>query len=102
MCPLLSDGSRVNDVTPPLIMDCPQDIVRQGPAGGPRQFVSWTAPTASDTLNGDSGIRSSTDNVNYETQRTVNVGQIILVQYTFVDAVGNTAYCAFSIKVESK
>ncbi|XP_072013737.1 hyalin-like [Amphiura filiformis] len=90
-------NSRPVDTTPPTVTNCASDIERRVPLGSPDQFISWRTPTASDP----SGVRSSLNNQNYETQRTVAMGSSFLVEYIFEDAVGNTAYCAFSVSVST-
>ena len=65
----------------------------EGQANQGSVFVSWRAPTATDP----SGVASSTNNVNFQTQATLQYGDAQIVEYTFTDAQGNTNIHAFFI-----
>jgi hypothetical protein len=85
----------VDDVTPPVIADCPADITFYTEDGDPAicsQTISWTEPTATDNC----ALASFTSDYNPGDAFPVGTNT---VTYTATDAAGNTATCAFEVTV---
>ncbi|MEI6410377.1 MAG: HYR domain-containing protein, partial [Bacteroidota bacterium] len=85
----------VNDVIPPVLGACPNQIIMDLPINACTSVVSWTPPTASDncttvTLTGD-----HTPNSVFNSGTTV-------VTYTATDDAGNTASCTFNVILTDK
>jgi hypothetical protein len=79
-----------NDVTPPTINNCPQNVNLTTTTGNAQAF--WTAPTATDNCTTPS--LSS----NYASGTTFSVGTTA-VTYTATDAKGNRSFCNFNVNV---
>ncbi|WKK83315.2 HYR domain-containing protein [Marivirga arenosa] len=88
---LCSFTVEVVDQNPPVIEDCPEDIVISA-ASTCDATVEWTEPTASDNCS------SITFESNYEPGATFPLG-VTTVEYTFTDTNGNSSICSFSINV---
>ncbi len=82
-----------NDVIPPIIIGCPQNIQLTTTTG--TATATWTAPTATDNC----GVPTLTSN--YASGATFNNG-ITNVIYTATDAKGNKATCTFSVTVSAQ
>ncbi|XP_072018035.1 hyalin-like [Amphiura filiformis] len=85
--------SPYTDRTPPMILDCPDDVQVQAEAGSTSIAVLWTEPTATD----DSGILPTRIRT-HSPGASFNAGSIP-IRYTFTDPAGNTASCTFNIVV---
>ena len=85
------------DTEPPVISDCPPDIVVGPDAGQTFATVSWTEPTAVD----NSGV---TPNVfaTHNPGDTFNINSVTVVTYTFWDARANIDQCSFTVTVTGK
>ncbi|XP_071816734.1 uncharacterized protein [Apostichopus japonicus] len=86
----------VNDVTPPIITDCPENaIINPAPLGQTSAPVVWTEPTATD--NSGSTVTVSQTGGNVGDNFPVNVPTTIT--YTFTDAAQNPSVCSFIVFV---
>ena len=83
----------VNDNQPPVLLDCPEDMIVPLDVGQNQAFVTWTAPTAADNCG------ASDPNAAYEPGDFFPVGTTT-VTYTTVDGAGNTASCSFDVTVQ--
>ncbi|XP_072172386.1 uncharacterized protein [Diadema setosum] len=81
------------DVTPPVLSNCPTDIVQTAASGSSFAVVTWVPPTATDN------VGTPTVSSNFPSGSSFPVGNT-LVTYTAVDAAGNTAECSFNILVQ--
>ena len=84
----------VDDVTDPVIHDCPSNIVVNADAGGCTAQVWWTEPTATDNCT----VASFTS--------THSPGEVLpqgltTVTYTAVDQCGNDTTCSFCVTVSA-
>ncbi|KAJ8021267.1 Hyalin [Holothuria leucospilota] len=85
--------SQVIDFTPPVVRNCPMDVTIPGLPGTTCQTVFWIPPTATDDVPGDITVTNSADPGDcFPFVQTV-------VTYTFTDAAGNRASCAFLVQV---
>lgn len=82
----------VNDNTPPIIVNCPGNIVMSLTGSDCDESVIWVAPTASDNCSVSSFAS------NYDPGDVFPVG-ITMVTYTATDASGNIATCNFDVTV---
>lgn len=80
------------ETVPPVISNCPSNIVVSAPANACGTAVTWTSPTASDNCSLESLTPSQASGTNFAIGTT-------LLQYTARDIYGNTATCAFSVTV---
>ncbi len=93
MFPFSSVGG---DTTPPTIVDCPNDIIREATAGLGYEQMSWTIPTATD-MPGMATL-SSAEPFGFEaTSGFFRVGELVTLKYTFTDMAGNEATCEFRV-----
>jgi len=83
----------VDDVTAPVISNCPGNISVNADQSGCTANVNWIAPTAMDNCAG-SVIPTSTHNPN----DNFALG-ITIVTYTFNDGNGNQSTCSFTVEV---
>ena len=81
----------VNDITNPVLNNCPTDISTFTASGTCENLVTWIPPSASDNC---SAIVTS----NYNSGSFFPVGTT-LVTYTATDPSGNTATCSFNVIV---
>src|SRR5262249_49004879 len=86
----------VNDNTPPLVSQCPNNITVQTGAGSTTcsKQVSWTEPTAVDNCGGIVTVQK-----NHSPGDVFSVGTT-QVTYTFTDAANNQSTCTFSVTVQ--
>ncbi|MBX7240958.1 MAG: HYR domain-containing protein [Bacteroidia bacterium] len=82
----------VTDNTPPVIVNCPANIVQNA---GPNcdAVVNWTAPSVTDNCPGASVSGSHTPGSVFSFGTTT-------VVYTATDAAGNTATCSFDVTLQ--
>ena len=85
----------VNDDTPPVISNCPADIVVSISGSGCDETVTWTAPTTADNCSIDTFTS------------THNPGDIFpigttTVTYTATDISGNSSTCSFIVTIEDR
>jgi large repetitive protein len=80
----------LNDVTPPIIRNCPSNISIT--TAQPFSVATWTPPTATDNC----GIQSFTSN--FSSGQTFTIGTTT-VFYTARDSSNNTAQCSFTITI---
>ena len=81
------------DTTPPVISGCPADITETTPLNSAGTVITWVVPTAVDNSLADPVVSvSQSPNTFFLTGDTV-------VTYTFADLAGNTANCAFTVRV---
>ncbi|PIK44785.1 hypothetical protein BSL78_18349 [Apostichopus japonicus] len=86
----------VRDVTPPTIVDCPENaVIVSAPLGQTSATVVWTEPTATD--NSGSTVTVSQTGGNVGDNFPVNVPTTIT--YTFTDAAQNPSVCSFIVFV---
>ena len=84
----------VADTTPPVVSNCPDDIVREVPNGTIAVSISWTEPTATDNV----GILSFTPNV--PSGQNFPADTSTLIFYTALDYSGNVdVSCFFTVTV---
>ncbi|MEQ9413953.1 MAG: HYR domain-containing protein, partial [Cyclobacteriaceae bacterium] len=84
----------VNDATPPVISNCPSDIIINA-SENCDAVVSWTAPTATDNC----AMASFTNS--HVSGSTFPIGETE-VTYTASDASGNTAVCQFKVTITNQ
>ncbi|MFP4488321.1 MAG: HYR domain-containing protein, partial [Bacteroidales bacterium] len=82
----------IEDVTNPVIADCPSDIIVPADAGSCDAVVSWTEPTATDNCSLADFSGSHTPGSTFSVGTTT-------VTYTATDDCGNTNICTFDITV---
>ncbi|XP_072051832.1 uncharacterized protein [Amphiura filiformis] len=80
-----------NDITPPVISDCPTDISVDLPNGVTNSIVSWIEPTATD----NSGVAPSVSRTHVP-MTSFNAG-LTEVTYTYTDQAENIATCVFTV-----
>ena len=80
-------------MTPPVITDCPGDIIQTDVYGITSFSVTWDEPTASD----ESGNWSFSSD--YPSGYSFPAGDSTTVTYTAVDNNGNVATCSFVITI---
>jgi gliding motility-associated-like protein len=83
----------VQDITPPVILGCPSNIVVNA-NGSCQATVNWTAPTRSDNCAGPIAL-TATKNPG----STFSLGTTV-VTYTATDVSGNTSTCSFNVTVQ--
>ena len=84
------------DREPPVIQNCPNDIMITAPAGSTVANAFWQEPTATDN---DNMLPSRTRS--HAPGSTFSVGST-LVTYTFTDSSNNEAMCTFNVNVSRK
>ncbi|MEA1886326.1 MAG: gliding motility-associated C-terminal domain-containing protein [Bacteroidota bacterium] len=82
----------VDDLTDPVISDCPADIIVPADPVTCEAVVNWTEPTATDNCNLASFTGSHTPGT------TFGMGTTTVI-YTATDDCGNTATCTFDVTV---
>ncbi|MDZ7738591.1 MAG: HYR domain-containing protein [Bacteroidales bacterium] len=82
----------IEDITAPVISDCPVDINVSADAGSCDAAVSWTEPTATDNCSLDDFSSSHTPGSTFSVGTTT-------VTYTATDDCGNTSLCSFDVTV---
>jgi hypothetical protein len=80
-----------NDVTPPTLRACPQNIVFT--TAGTTAVATWSAPTATDNCTANPMILS-----NFTSGQSFPIGTKTVV-YTAKDSSNNTATCSFTVSV---
>ena len=94
-CNVASDDIVLTDDTPPVISNCPADIVVSMTGAGCDETVNWTAPTAKDNCN------LATFTSMFKPGDTFPIG-ITTVTYTATDVSGNSSTCSFTVTVEDR
>ncbi|XP_030848234.1 neurogenic locus Notch protein-like isoform X4 [Strongylocentrotus purpuratus] len=85
------------DTFPPVVSNCPSDIVRTVPAGTVALMVSWVEPTANDNVGVQTFESSVPSGTNFPADTTTNV------QYTATDFSGNSdTSCSFTVRVTTE
>eukprot|EP00057_Strongylocentrotus_purpuratus_P015451 XP_011669925.1 PREDICTED: fibropellin-1-like [Strongylocentrotus purpuratus] len=103
-CPPLYTGNNCQtsvtssgDTFPPVVSNCPSDIVRTVPAGTVALMVSWVEPTANDNVGVQTFESSVPSGTNFPADTTTNV------QYTATDFSGNSdTSCSFTVRVTTE
>jgi Lectin C-type domain/HYR domain/Secretion system C-terminal sorting domain len=85
-----------NDVTAPVIANCPANIVKTPTAAGTCWTVSWTAPTATDNC----GAATVTQTAGPSNGSCIAPGTYT-VTYKATDAKGNASTCTFTVTVKA-
>ena len=85
----------VVDNTDPVISNCPSDISLSVGSGVTSVPVTWTEPSAVDETSDVALTQSHVPGANFALGST-------LVTYTFSDAAGNSAICAFLVSITCK
>ncbi|XP_022092566.1 uncharacterized protein LOC110980305 [Acanthaster planci] len=85
----------LEDLVPPTITRCPNDVHETIRLGVPGVVVDWALPQASDDIGPVRLLNGS-----HEPQSVFHVGQTP-VTYVFADMAGNTATCNFTVTVEA-
>jgi len=85
----------IEDITAPVISDCPSDITVSTGAGNPgcTQTATWPVPSATDVCTGVTGFTSSRARGSAFTVGTTTV------VYTALDLAGNASTCHFTVTV---
>ncbi|XP_038051960.1 uncharacterized protein LOC119724809 isoform X2 [Patiria miniata] len=83
------------DATPPVIPDCPGDMVIPTDVGLPTALANWTQPTATD----NDVIVSFEPDIDLQTPLMLGTTE---VTYVATDAEGLTAECKFNVTVEDQ
>ncbi len=83
-----------NDVTPPVFVNCPANIVKTPTVSGSCWTISWTAPTATDNCCTPSVVQTAGP-----ANGSCLAPGSYTVTYTATDLKGNKAYCTFTITV---
>jgi hypothetical protein len=84
------------DVTAPVLVGCPANIVKTPTAAGSCWTVSWTAPTATDNCS----TATVTQTAGPANGSCVTPG-VYTVTYKATDAKGNAATCSFTVTVNA-
>ncbi|XP_072021512.1 hyalin-like [Amphiura filiformis] len=84
------------DTTPPKIETCPRDVVAVTELGNIRKTVYWTEPMASD-ISGNVTLSRQ----NHYSGDAFPLG-LTDVSYEYLDGIGNTAWCNFSVVVNTE
>lgn len=79
-----------SDVTPPIVLNCPDDIVRNLD-GQEFDFVSWQQPIAVDDRTSNVIVDGPSVPAGVFLKGTTQL------RYRFIDGAGNTAVCEFMI-----
>ena len=82
-----------NDVTPPVLRNCPQNITTTTTTS--KANVTWTVPTASDNCTTNPTVSS-----NFPSGYAFPIG-VTSVTYAATDAKGNRATCSFLVTVQA-
>ena len=82
-----------NDLIPPRIYDCPDNMHAESPDTSMMATVTWPEPYATD----NSGVTPKVNKTHRPLER-FDVGQTF-VSYRFSDLSGNSAECSFTITV---
>ncbi|XP_071505207.1 hyalin-like [Diadema antillarum] len=90
----LSLSATTVDSTAPVISNCPNDISLTVGAGVTSVPVSWTEPSAIDETSAVTVTQTHAPGTSF------GLGQTTVV-YTFSDAAGNVAVCAFDISISA-
>ena len=80
------------DVSPPVITNCPGDLVIEVGPGVTSSVGTWIEPGATDNV----GVVSTSNN--FSPGASFDVGTTV-VTYIFADAAGNPASCSFDVTV---
>ena len=88
----------VEDITPPVITNCPADIIRQVHGEQQSIKVSWTEPTATDDMTPTNQI---TTVATHQPNQLFTAGNNIIT-YVFRDKAGNEARCSFNVHIQGK
>ncbi|XP_077977666.1 hyalin-like [Glandiceps talaboti] len=83
----------VKEFDPPIISGCPTDINQATDPTSPTATVTWTEPSATDSLNPPVAMTTT-----HVSGSTFAIGPTI-VTYTFTDAVSNSAMCQFAVTI---
>ena len=81
------------DMDPPVIANCPADIIISTTPGNCSETISWTPPTATDGCPGSVTLTST-----HLPGATFGPGTTV-VTYTATDANGNSATCSFNVTI---
>lgn len=84
----------VNDIEPPLVVNCPTNIVAPNDPGVCGGTVSWAAPGVTDNCTG-----ATITQIGGGASGTVFPLGVTVVTYQATDANGNTATCSFTVTV---
>ena len=79
------------DMTPPVIIDCPQSVTETISLDDSSGIVTWAEPTAVDNAGGETTVLRS-----HEPGTSFPVGTTE-VFYLFIDQNGNEATCSFAV-----
>ncbi|HUX95815.1 MAG TPA: HYR domain-containing protein, partial [Bacteroidales bacterium] len=85
---------QVADVTPPVISDCPSDIILNVTPGTCSNTATWTEPTANDECEGAMTFTTRT-----HAPGSAFPSGTATVTYKFTDAASNTSICSFDVTV---
>lgn len=83
----------LQDIDPPIILGCPDDIVRTANPSGECVRVFWMVPVAIDVVSGIPLVVN-----NFDPGFCFGIG-VTTVVYTFSDASGNEASCQFNVRI---
>lgn len=83
----------IDDVTAPVVSNCPSNISVNADQAGCTAIVTWTAPTANDNCVGAVTPTSTHNSGDSFSEGTTTV------TYTFDDGNGNTSQCSFDVTV---
>jgi flavin reductase (DIM6/NTAB) family NADH-FMN oxidoreductase RutF len=83
----------VTDNTPPVISNCPTDIVVSVTGGSCDEVVNWVAPTRADNCS------IASFNSTHNSGDTFSVGTTV-VSYIATDPAGNVTTCTFNVTVD--
>ncbi|XP_071943763.1 hyalin-like [Antedon mediterranea] len=84
----------VTDIEPPLLINCPNDIVLATDLGLPTLNYSWIEPTATDNVDTSPMISSDID-----APYVFNIS-VYVITFTATDDSGNEAMCNFTLEVK--
>ena len=88
----------VEDITPPVITNCPADIIQQVHGEQQSIKVSWTEPAATDDMTPTNQI---TTVATHQPNQLFTAGNNIIT-YVFRDEAGNEARCSFDVHIQDK
>ena len=89
---------QVNDVTPPIVNNCPGNISVGAPLNACSTSVTWTEPSFLDSCLGLTVVQTSSPTAGLTNGSQFPIG-VTTITYTATDASDNVSVCTFTVEV---